>query len=294
MLLSFGIPLSAESVSADVKVDGTVYEGDLDRASAFEVMELVNAARTKQGLQPLTMDLQLMQGAEKRAAELSASFSHMRPDGSMCFSIMEGKDVYAYAENIAAGYFNPDMVMDGWMNSPGHYANIMGDSYTTIGVGCFYKDGTRYWTQLFGYEQSEVCTGMYRLYNPNSGEHFYTGSVNEKHTLVEQGWKDEALGWVAPRTSSKPVYRLYNSNAGDHHYTQNKGERNYLLRLGWSDEGIGWYSDSAERYPLYRQYNPNASAGSHNYTTSKGENDWLAQNGWNAEGIGWYAVEAGK
>lgn len=132
---------------------------------------------------------------------------------------------------------------------------------------------------------------MHRLYNPNSGEHFYTASDNEKNTLARIGWNYEGLGWVAPKTSSKPVYRLYNENAGDHHYTMNKGERDALVAVGWKYEGVGWYSADANGAPLYRQYNPNAQAGSHNYTLSMGENNALVALGWVAEGIGWYGVK---
>ena len=133
---------------------------------------------------------------------------------------------------------------------------------------------------------------MWRLYNPNSGEHFYTGNAKERDMLVRIGWKSEGEGWTAP-TSGDPVYRLYNPNAGDHHYTLNPGERDMLVKVGWTYEGVGWHSATAsdtDRKPLYRQYNPNAVAGAHNYTLSKAENDHLARIGWCAEGLAWYAV----
>ena len=132
---------------------------------------------------------------------------------------------------------------------------------------------------------------MHRLYNPNSGEHFYTANVAEKNMLVGVGWRYEDIGWYAPKKSNTPVYRLYNPNAGDHHYTMSKPERDHLVKVDWRYEGIGWYSDDAKGVPLYRQYNPNAKAGSHNYTTNKAENDMLVRVGWRAEGIGWYGVK---
>jgi len=133
---------------------------------------------------------------------------------------------------------------------------------------------------------------MYRMYNPYSGEHFYTAKAAERDQLVKVGWKYEGVGWIAPAVSDAPVYRLYNSVAGDHHYTMNAGEREALLKIpGWKDEGIGWYSAPEDGgVPLYRQYNPNAKTGSHNYTTKKAENDALVRLGWKAEGIGWYGV----
>lgn len=135
---------------------------------------------------------------------------------------------------------------------------------------------------------------MYRLYNPNSGEHFYTGSSYERASLLSVGWKNEGIGWVAPKISNSPVYRLYNPNAGDHHYTLNSYERDHLVDVGWNYEGIGWYSDDSQRVAVLRQYNPNAEAGAHNFTTSQDENDMLADAGWDAEGIGWYAVDYGS
>jgi uncharacterized protein YjdB len=80
---------------------------------------------------------------------------------------------------------------------------------------------------------------MYRLYNPNSGEHFYTSSASEKTTLVSAGWHYEGIGWTAPSVSSTPVYRLYNPNAGDHFYTSDASERDHLVSVGWNYEGIG-------------------------------------------------------
>ena len=134
---------------------------------------------------------------------------------------------------------------------------------------------------------------MYRLYNPNSGEHFYTADSNEANATIRAGWNYEGEGWTAPVSSNTPVYRLYNENAGDHHYTTSSNEKDTLVALGWKYEGIGWYSDDSKRVPLYRQYNPNAVAGSHNYTTDKAENDALVALGWQAEGVGWYGLPTG-
>ncbi|PJM74831.1 Ig-like domain-containing protein [Bifidobacterium simiarum] len=133
-------------------------------------------------------------------------------------------------------------------------------------------------------------TAMYRMYNRNSGEHFYTSRAAERDYLVKVGWRYEGVGWYAP-TTGDPVYRLYNSHAGDHHYTKSAAERNYLVKVGWRYEGIGWRSGGS--IAVYRQYNRHARRGSHNYTTSKAENDMLVRVGWRAEGIGWYAAGLG-
>lgn len=126
---------------------------------------------------------------------------------------------------------------------------------------------------------------MYRLYNPNSGEHFYTANTAERDKIKKAGWHYEGIGWQAPKTGT-PVYRLYNPNAGDHHYTQNANEKNHLVKVGWRYEGVSWYSGGSK--PLYRLYNPNAKAGAHHYTLLQSERNNLINKGWRNEGIGWY------
>lgn len=135
--------------------------------------------------------------------------------------------------------------------------------------------------------QSAAVQDMHRLYNPNSGEHFYTADVNERDHLVSVGWEYEGHAWKAPR-AGEPVYRMYNANAGDHHYTMSAGERDSLVAAGWNYEGVGWYSDPAKKTSLFRLYNPNAIAGSHHYTTSIPERESLKSIGWRDEGVAWY------
>ena len=131
---------------------------------------------------------------------------------------------------------------------------------------------------------------MYRLYNPNSGEHFYTASTVERSNLISVGWRDEGVAWIAPKKTDKPVYRLYNPNAGDHHYTLSAAEKDNLVSVGWNYEGIGWYSSDKTGKPIYRVYNPNAIAGAHHFTLSQNEVKDLVKVGWKDEGIGWYSV----
>lgn len=133
--------------------------------------------------------------------------------------------------------------------------------------------------------QPVQTNAMYRLYNPNSGEHFYTASAAERDNVKKAGWRYEGIGWQAPK-SGTPVYRLYNPNAGDHHYTPHAYEKNDLIKKGWRYEGISWYSGGSK--PLYRLYNPNAKAGSHHYTLLQSERNNLIKQGWRNEGIGWY------
>jgi uncharacterized protein YjdB len=141
--------------------------------------------------------------------------------------------------------------------------------------------------KVYGYTQQ----AMHRMYNPNSGEHFYTASTVERDSLVKVGWKYEGVAWTAPSYSDTPVYRLYNPNAGDHHYTTSEAERDALVKAGWKYEGIGWYSDSSKTVALHRLYNPNAIAGAHHYTTSTEEKNMLVKVGWKYENYGWYGLK---
>lgn len=135
---------------------------------------------------------------------------------------------------------------------------------------------------------------MWRLYNPNTGEHFYTANTYERDHLASVGWRREGEGWTAPVKSSTPVYRLYNPviAGGDHHYTVNSNERDMLVRVGWRYEGVGWYSDDARGVALQRLYNPNAATGTHHYTVDTNERDHLASVGWRYEGVAWYGAAA--
>ena len=133
-------------------------------------------------------------------------------------------------------------------------------------------------------------TPMYRLYNPNSGEHFYTGSIEERDNLVVAGWIYEGVAWNAPVKTGDPVYRLYNPVNPDHHYTMSAEERDNLVAAGWIYEGVAWNSASPSNLPQYRLYNPNALTGIHHYTGSIEERDNLVAVGWIYEGIGWYGM----
>ena len=139
---------------------------------------------------------------------------------------------------------------------------------------------------------SRYAVEMHRLYNPNSGEHFYTGNVAEKDFLVEAGWSYEGVAWNAPDFSLNPVYRLYDKNSGAHRYTMDEDKRDGFIAEGWSDEGVGWYSDETESIPVFGLYNKNAlQAGAYHFTADVSERDSLIELGWIDEGIGWYAIE---
>ena len=130
---------------------------------------------------------------------------------------------------------------------------------------------------------------MYRMYNPNSGEHFYTGSMTERQNLEAAGWKYEGVGFTFPATTGKPVYRLFQPSTGEHLYTMDEAEKAALLDAGWNYEGIAFNSGYDTEVPQYRLHNPNASVGAYHFTASEAEKDVLLAAGREYQGIGWYS-----
>ena len=118
---------------------------------AAEVVRLVNVERAKNGLGALSVDSGVQAAAQVRAAEQAKVFSHTRPNGSSCFTALteQGVTYRAAGENIAYGQQTPEAVMNAWMNSAGHRANILGSQFTKIGVGYTVINGTPYWAQMF-------------------------------------------------------------------------------------------------------------------------------------------------
>lgn len=117
----------------------------------LRIVELVNEERVKAGLSPVTLDAAASSAAMLRSREIVSSFSHTRPNGSNFSTTLKEQGIsYRRAgENIAWGQRSPEQVMEGWMNSSGHRANILGESFTHIGVGYHQENGVNYWTQLF-------------------------------------------------------------------------------------------------------------------------------------------------
>ena len=113
----------------------------------YDVYDLVNDARSQNGLVAYSVNEGLMEAAAIRAREITEVFDHVRPNGTSCFTV----HCDAFGENIAYGYGTPESVMNAWLNSSGHRANILNNSFKTIGIGCVKYQGLYYWVQLFGY-----------------------------------------------------------------------------------------------------------------------------------------------
>ena len=116
-----------------------------------EVVRLVNEIRGSYGLKPLTANWELSRVARYKSEDMSGNryFSHTSPTYGTPFQMIRafGLSYRSAGENIAYGYGTPAAVVNGWMNSSGHRANILNASYTQIGVG--YCASGNYWTQVF-------------------------------------------------------------------------------------------------------------------------------------------------
>ena len=121
--------------------------------SEFEqrVVELTNAERTKQGLSALQIDTELSKVARIKSEDMQKNnyFDHNSPTYGSPFDMMKkfGISYTSAGENIAQGQRTPEEVVQAWMNSAGHRANILNSGFTHIGVG--YVESGNYWTQQF-------------------------------------------------------------------------------------------------------------------------------------------------
>ncbi len=124
-----------------------------------QMIELTNAERAKKGVAPVTLDEGLTAAAMVRARESASSFSHTRPNKQQWYTILDNFNLtwMSAAENIAggndaAGGSSPEMAMDLWVNSSGHYGNMINAEYSKIGIGCIYIPNSTYgyyWVQIF-------------------------------------------------------------------------------------------------------------------------------------------------
>ena len=118
-----------------------------------EVIAKVNEIRVANGLNALRYDASLEATAAVRANELTVRFSHTRPDGSDWYTV--NPDLM-YGENLADGYTTADAVVNAWMASPEHKANILKPDFTTVAVSSVVNNGKTYRAQEIGMNRSPV------------------------------------------------------------------------------------------------------------------------------------------
>ncbi len=277
------------------KVDFTI-TGVCDYPSAYKVLEIVNEERQNQGLQPLSMNETLLDAAMQRAAEIAFSYypAHCRPDGTSWGTVIG--DSFSYAgENIAAGQKDSEDVMNSWMNSEGHRANILNGNYNTMGVGCFYqRDIGRYtWVQIFtsskdgGYvrggtpEKTFTITALtdrfdiVRAYNPSAsyeGISYYTHicpGKTEEFRVIEMEPYDEDYSYPTsiPDMDNFSFKALSDNITVDGHNVTviSKGEAKLGIYIG--NVHIGTHTFKAEHY--WYEYDSPATCTNPGYTGGK-------------------------
>jgi len=125
--------------------------GATESTQARDILNLVNQERKKQGLNPLVLSDKLTSIANTKAQDMANKhyFSHNSPTYGSPFEMLQhfGVNYTSAGENIAAGQKTAREVMDAWLNSSGHRANILNANYTQLGVG--YEQSGSHWVQLF-------------------------------------------------------------------------------------------------------------------------------------------------
>lgn len=149
-------PTAPTTTTTPAKPVDTAPTASVSGLSAIEaeVVRLVNIERQKEGLQPLVASTELSNVARKKSEDMAQKnyFSHTSPTYGSPFDMMKsfGISYRTAGENIAKGQLTAQSVVNAWMNSSGHRANIMNPSFNKIGVGHFKSsNGTNYWTQMF-------------------------------------------------------------------------------------------------------------------------------------------------
>ena len=222
--------VSAEESTASVKskTATVALTGGYFYSEAYPVLKLINQERKKAGLNPVKIDSKLNAAAMQRAAECAVYFSHTRPSGEDCFSVLPeyGISAGAVGENIAAGQDSADSVMETWMNSDGHRANILNEDYTAVGLGCYLQyGGVPCWVQVFtdgsgdsaAQPEDELHTTYVKANEDYIGmmmvvlekNKLALGGTTQLETgLVNQGWnniiwfpEDDSLTYSSSKTS---------------------------------------------------------------------------------------------
>ncbi|MFF4353478.1 sigma-70 family RNA polymerase sigma factor [Streptomyces sp. NPDC001530] len=148
------VPAPRQSARPTQSAASTPQAQSVPTDTVAQVVALVNKERAAAGCGPLKEDAQLEKAAQGHSDDMAARnfFEHTNPDGAD-----PGQRITAagyrwstYGENIAQGQQTPEAVMDSWMNSPGHRANILNCSFKDIGVGVHRGSGGPWWTQDFG------------------------------------------------------------------------------------------------------------------------------------------------
>ena len=145
-----------------------------------EVIRLTNIERQKAGKNSVQENAALDKGAAVRAKECAIKYGHHRPNGEIfSTAYYESGAGNILGENIAVGFLTPKGVVNGWVNSQGHYVTMIDSRATHMGAGCYKKDGVIYWVQIFAKNPDQKFT---LTVDANGGTFPDKGGV-EKYTM---------------------------------------------------------------------------------------------------------------
>jgi uncharacterized protein YkwD len=150
-------PMAAAQVvrTGKPKHEGAASVPARNLSAEAQAVQLTNAQRTQHGCSALRVDSRLRTAARAHSRDMHVRdyFEHNSPDGKTPWDRIKAVGyTQAGAENIAEGYATAQAVVDGWMNSPGHRANILNCSLKAVGIGVEYGSGGPWWTQDFGFQ----------------------------------------------------------------------------------------------------------------------------------------------
>ena len=236
-LLKTGSSMSLKAAASDIYT--VELNGRQNYGMAASMLPLINAERERLGRSDLTLDRDLTNAAMQRAAEIAVEFSHTRPDGSSCFSVSSK----ANGENIALGYSTAESTYQQWKDSPGHYANMIGANYKSIGIGHFVQYGTHFWVQLFSTQAASQTESRTE-----------TASVTRSVNVKKGG---EALGFNLNLLGEGEALELFSGDT----YTLEVGRTNPEWSWGYAEFAPGCFNwSSSNPSVVYVDSNGNLTA----------------------------------
>ena len=201
-----------------------------------EVIRLTNIERQKAGKNSVQENAALDRGAAVRAKECAIKYGHHRPNGEIfSTAYYESGAGNILGENIAVGFLTPKGVVDGWVNSQGHYVTMIDSRATHMGAGCYKKDGVIYWVQIFAKNPDQKFT---LTVDANGGTFPDKGGV-EKYTMqVPAGMKFSLTNITKPEKLNAKFQKWTAVDSTDIPY----GVEDYIimyetqtLKANWAD-----------------------------------------------------------